>query len=70
MAKDSQRHHADRPAVGHRSARWALPGRRQQFNNKVVVRGGSGIYYDRGELFTYFSPGYAAGASRMAGPSA
>ena len=31
------------------------------FANKVVVRGGSGIYYDRGELFTYFSPGYAAG---------
>jgi len=32
-----------------------------RFANKVVVRGGSGIYYDRGELFTYFSPGYAAG---------
>ena len=31
------------------------------FNNKVVVRGGSGFYYDRGELFTYLSPGYAAG---------
>ena len=26
-----------------------------------MVRGGSGFYYDRGELFTYMSPGYAAG---------
>ncbi|HVU48310.1 MAG TPA: TonB-dependent receptor, partial [Terracidiphilus sp.] len=31
------------------------------FHDKVVVRAGSGIYYDRGELYTYFSPGYAAG---------
>jgi hypothetical protein len=31
------------------------------FNSKVVVRGGMGIYYDRGELFSYFSPGYAIG---------
>ncbi len=31
------------------------------FNDKVVVRGGVGSYYDRGELYTYFSPGYAAG---------
>jgi hypothetical protein len=31
------------------------------FNNKVVVRAGTGIYYDRGELFSYFSPGYAIG---------
>ena len=30
-------------------------------NDKLVVRGGTGFYYDRGELFTYFSPGYAAG---------
>ncbi|HTD54275.1 MAG TPA: TonB-dependent receptor [Silvibacterium sp.] len=30
-------------------------------NDKVVIRGGTGFYYDRGELFTYFSPGYAAG---------
>ena len=25
------------------------------------MRGGTGLYYDRGELFTYLSPGYAAG---------
>jgi hypothetical protein len=31
------------------------------FNNKVVVRAGWGMYYDRGELFTYLSPGVAAG---------
>jgi hypothetical protein len=31
------------------------------FHSKFVVRGGSGFYYDRGELFTYLSPGYAAG---------
>ena len=34
------------------------PGR---FHNKVVVRAGWGMYYDRGELFTYLSPGVAAG---------
>jgi hypothetical protein len=33
----------------------------ERFQSKLVVRGGSGIYYDRGELFSYFSPGYAAG---------
>jgi Carboxypeptidase regulatory-like domain/TonB dependent receptor len=33
-----------------------------RFNNKVVVRAGTGIYYDRGELFSYFSPGYAIGS--------
>jgi len=33
----------------------------QRFSNKLVVRGGTGIYFDRGELFTYFSPGYADG---------
>ena len=31
------------------------------FHSKVVVRAGSGLYYDRGELFAYLSPGYAAG---------
>ncbi len=31
------------------------------FHNKVVVRAGTGLYYDRGELFTYLSPGFAAG---------
>ena len=31
------------------------------FGSKVVVRSGAGLYYDRGELFTYLSPGYAAG---------
>ena len=30
-------------------------------HNKVVVRVGGGMYYDRGELFSYFSPGYAIG---------
>jgi hypothetical protein len=29
--------------------------------SKIVVRGGMGIYYDRGELYSYLSPGYAAG---------
>jgi Carboxypeptidase regulatory-like domain/TonB dependent receptor len=36
---------------------WS-PGR---FSNKLVVRAGWGLYYDRGELFTYLSPGFAAG---------
>ena len=31
------------------------------FQSKVVVRVGAGMYYDRGELFSYFSPGYAIG---------
>ena len=31
------------------------------FHSKVVLRTGGGIYYDRGELFSYFSPGYAIG---------
>jgi hypothetical protein len=34
----------------------------KQNDGKVVFRGGTGIYYDRGELYTYFSPGYAIGA--------
>jgi Carboxypeptidase regulatory-like domain len=33
----------------------------KMFNDKVVVRAGWGMYYDRGELFSYFSPGFAAG---------
>ena len=33
----------------------------KKFNDKVVVRAGSGIYYDRGELFSYLSPGFAEG---------
>ncbi|MGD1211547.1 MAG: TonB-dependent receptor [Candidatus Acidiferrales bacterium] len=33
----------------------------KKFNSKVVVRAGWGMYYDRGELFTYLSPGVAAG---------
>jgi hypothetical protein len=32
-----------------------------RFNNKVVIRSGMGLYYDRGELFSYFSPGFAIG---------
>ncbi len=33
----------------------------KKFNDKVVVRAGTGIYYDRGELFSYLSPGFAEG---------
>ncbi|HUA01199.1 MAG TPA: TonB-dependent receptor [Candidatus Aquilonibacter sp.] len=33
----------------------------KMFDSKVVVRAGWGLYYDRGELFTYLSPGFAAG---------
>ncbi len=33
----------------------------KKFADKVVVRAGWGIYYDRGELFAYLSPGTAAG---------
>jgi hypothetical protein len=42
------------PRIG---AAWQ-PG---MFHSKVVVRMGGGMYYDRGELFSYFSPGYAIG---------
>jgi len=31
------------------------------FNSKLVVRSGTGIYYDRGENFSFFSAGYAIG---------
>ena len=31
------------------------------FQSKLVIRGGGGLYYDRGELFSYLSPGYASG---------
>jgi len=37
----------------------------KMFSDKLVVRGGVGLYYDRGELFTYLSPG-AGGA--VSGP--
>ena len=30
-------------------------------HGRMVVRTGAGIYYDRGELFSYLSPGYANG---------
>ncbi len=33
----------------------------KRFNDKVVVRAGTGLYYDRGELFSYLSPGFAEG---------
>jgi hypothetical protein len=33
----------------------------KKFNDKVVVRAGTGLYYDRGELYTYLSPGFAEG---------
>ena len=41
--------------------RFGLAWSPKTFNDKVVIRGGTGFYYDRGELFTYLSPGYAAG---------
>jgi hypothetical protein len=33
----------------------------RKFNDKVVVRAGTGLYYDRGELYSYLSPGFAEG---------
>jgi Carboxypeptidase regulatory-like domain/TonB dependent receptor len=33
------------------------------FNNKIVVRAGWGLYYDRGELYAYLSPGVAQSIS-------
>ncbi len=41
--------------------RLGLAWQPDKFHQKVVVRAGGGMYYDRGELFTYLSPGYAAG---------
>lgn len=32
-----------------------------RLDSKLVLRSGFGMYYDRGELYTYLSPGYAAG---------
>jgi len=31
----------------------------KMFNSKIVVRAGWGLYYDRGELYSYLSPGVA-----------
>ena len=36
----------------------------RKFNDKLVVRAGWGLYYDRGELFTYLSPGFRIGRDR------
>jgi hypothetical protein len=33
----------------------------KRFHDKVVVRAGFGMYYDRGELYSYLSPGFAEG---------
>src|SRR5208282_5233925 len=33
----------------------------KKYSDKLVVRVGTGMYYDRGELFSYLSPGFAAG---------
>ena len=33
----------------------------KKYSDKLVVRAGTGMYYDRGELFSYLSPGFAAG---------
>ncbi len=30
-------------------------------SSRLVFRGGGGLYFDRGELFSYLSPGYASG---------
>jgi len=43
------------------SPRVGLAWSPRAFNDKVVVRAGWGLYYDRGELFTYLSPGFASG---------
>jgi len=41
--------------------RFGLAWSPRKFNDKIVVRAGWGLYYDRGELFTYLSPGFASG---------
>jgi hypothetical protein len=41
--------------------RLGLAWQPKALDSKLVVRTGTGLYYDRGELFTYLSPGYAAG---------
>jgi len=41
--------------------RFGLAWSPKKFNDTVVVRAGWGMYYDRGELFTYLSPGFASG---------
>ncbi len=33
----------------------------ERFHNKVVIRAGTGFYYDRGELVSYLSPSYTVG---------
>ncbi len=33
----------------------------RRFNDKIVIRAGAGMYYDRGELYSYLSPGFAEG---------
>jgi hypothetical protein len=35
----------------------------KKFDNKIVVRAGWGMYYDRGELYAYLSPGVAQSVS-------
>jgi hypothetical protein len=35
----------------------------KMFHDKIVVRAGWGMYYDRGELYTYLSPGVAQSAT-------
>ncbi len=47
--------------MGHRAPRLGVAWQPEMFHGKVVVRSGFGMYYDRGELFSYFSPGYAIG---------